>query len=198
MKLQNSFSNITLKICLNKLCQVKKMLTPDVRSNFVKAFVLSRLNYMCITYSTLPKYHINKIHRLIMMSGRYARGNAGFKVKCQGILNEFKMLNSSQTIYKSAITFIVKLMINKKPDDIYSLVKIPRRKCSNIAMICPPSSSHSSKFNYFPFLLKIYNDLNANIKTLPLNKQLRAIEQTIRICPDKDWLRTYLICQATS
>ena len=44
--------NHTLKICysnLEKIKKVQKYLTPETRSHFIKAYVLSRLQYMCVT-----------------------------------------------------------------------------------------------------------------------------------------------------
>ena len=158
------------------------------RNMFVKAYVLSRLNYMSVTYSTLPNYHKYKIHKLIMTSARISRGNYGFKVSCTQILLENKMLNLNQTLYKAAITFIVKIMESKRPLDIYSLIKIPKRLCSPIHLICPPMTCHSKKFNYLPFLIDMYNKIDQKIKSHPIKKQLKIISNLTRLCPHGRWL----------
>ena len=80
--------NHTLKICnfaLNKISSVSKLLDNKTRTNFIRAFVISRMNYMAITYCNLPKYQLNKIHKLLIKCARMAQGSYGFKVMCSDI-----------------------------------------------------------------------------------------------------------------
>ena len=122
---------------------------------------------MCFSYCKLPFYHLQKVHKLIMTSARVARGNFGMRVSCNKILDEFKMLNMQQLLFKSALCFITKIIHTKQPSDIYALLKIPTRSCSIIYVRDPPKAS-SCKFNYLPFLVDIYNKHSCNFKSLPL------------------------------
>ena len=48
--------NHTLQICysnLQKILSVKKLLSPETKATFVKAYVISRLNYMSFSYIPL-------------------------------------------------------------------------------------------------------------------------------------------------
>ena len=85
--------NNTLKICyytLNKIRKISKFTNAQTRTLFIRSYVLSRLNYMCITHCSLPQYLLTKIHKLVMACVRLSEGSYGFKVRCSTLLEKNK------------------------------------------------------------------------------------------------------------
>ena len=143
---------------------------------------------MAFSYVSLPEYLLKKVHKLIMGSARFCRGNFGFRIYCQDILNEFNMLNSRQFLYKCGLNVIHKILLTRKPKLIYDMIVAPRRTCKDFRLIIPPESSFIRKINYLPRLLQFYNSLPSKLKPLDGKKMRKEICKSLRACPAWDWL----------
>ena len=123
-----------------------------------------------------------------MKSARTIRDNYGFRVRCSDILNECKLLNANQLLFKSAMRFIIKLMLNKKPTELYNLLILPSRKCKRVNLVEPPKTSHTFKYGVFYKIVNIFNFSGIQLNDYPLKKQLKDLDKLICAFPNKDWL----------
>ena len=190
----NSVSDLnrTLRICYNTLENIKKArkyISNDLCGIFMKSFVLSRLNYMSLCYINLPAYHLNRIHKLVMSCARISRNSFGYKIRCSDILNEFKMLNHQQLLFKSAFGFIFKLINNKQPSELYDMINMPTRNCKNVTLKKQfISCANARKINILPSLVHLYNEHHRAIKSECPRKQLKEITKYTRASPERVWL----------
>ena len=140
--------NYTLKQCyyaLKKIRKVASLLTLECRANFIRAYVISRMNYMCITYCDLPKYVQTKIHKLLISSARLAFGSYGFKVKCSTIYTKTNLPSQSQLLYRAVALFGLKIMTFREPLSVCSLFNFPSRACKPIRLKDIPATAHTKK-----------------------------------------------------
>ena len=70
-----------------------------------------------------------------MNCGRYCLGHWGWKVRCQDILEQYKLLNHNQLLFKSAAQFIAKIIYHGQPHNIIEMIKLPNRKCKDLRML---------------------------------------------------------------
>ena len=81
----------TIRLChekLNLLFRVKSYCDSGTRAIFARAFVLSRLQYMCHSYAVLPEYHKARIQKLLATLARFSRGNYGFRIRISTLLTD--------------------------------------------------------------------------------------------------------------
>lgn len=182
----------TLRSCyhtLSILYKIKSLTTVEIRTQFVQAHVMSRLMFSISSYSSLPQYHLDKIHKLIMKAGRYSKGSYCFKMRCTDILNSINILNHKALIYVRACSEIHRVLLSKQPPSILSMFNINRRSCSKIYLRSPPQTSQGSKSCYLHKNLNFYNSLPSSFKNLDNKNFKKAIMKQVRLTPERDWLR---------
>ena len=133
--------NATLSHCyyrLNILRKIKNVTNTATRIQFVHSFVLSRLLFSMTSFTSLPLYHLNKLHKLVMNSARLARGDIGYKISCNKILTELNMLNFRQLIFVKMCIECHNIIVSKEPSLIYTMFNIKSRSCTKISLSSPP------------------------------------------------------------
>ena len=143
---------------------------------------------MGFSYIQLPQYQRNKIHKVIMLSVRLCKNSYGFKVRCSKMLQEFNIPSMSQLLYKSAMYFMIRLLVNKCPTELYKMLKLPSRQCKGICLNTLPKSPYAVKHSIFLILINLFNKSNIKITDTPVKKQLNEFNRLLSTFPDRDWL----------
>ena len=147
----------------------------STRAIFVKSYVISRLQYSCFLYTSLPLYHQNRLHKLIMGCSRFSRGNYGFRINSTRLMSDANLLNHNQLMYKTSAKIIFRILESKQSPLLYDLFRIPGRSCSKISLKQLFKTAKVSKHHYLKKMLACYNDLPIEIKNLNYKKQVYEV-----------------------
>ena len=146
---------------------------------------------MCVTYISLPQYILNKIHKLVMASGRLCYGSYGYKERCSKILRTNNFLTYSQLMYKAVAKLTLKLAHYKQPISLTEQVYFPDRQCKPVRLVFPPSTAFTRKYNYLNKIWSIYNELPNYLKNENINLKcrLKQLDRYVGSGFDRCWLR---------
>ena len=189
---QTANFNNALRKGWNNLHKLKKMndyTTPKTRGIIAHAHIISHLNYAAFSYTSLYDYQFTKMHRLIMATARWARGNYGYKVRTSHILNEFNMLNEHRLVALASFKFICNVAKTGSPQPIFAEIRFPRRQESKISPRQWPKISFVQKHFYFYSMLNVYNNMPFNLKLLEMQKLKPKAKREICAHPNPQVLR---------
>ena len=128
--------------------------------------MISKILYMLPLISSANNEQLKKIHNLIMFSARTILGSYCFKISCKKILNQVNWLSAKQLIKWSIIKSIHKIILYKKPENLYDYYKINKRQCASIVPKIYPKKKFSREFFLFKGL-EYYNSIPNNIIKYP-------------------------------
>ena len=142
--------NATISSCyhkLNILQGIKDIADTKTKVQFINSYIISRILFSITSFSSLPQYHLKKLHNIIMALACFARGNVGYRVNTNNILSPLNMLNYRQLIYARSVIECHKYLYSKQPENIYQMIRVNNRSCAKIGLRFPPRTSLGSKIS---------------------------------------------------
>ena len=113
---------------------------------------MSRISYMLPLYSNCNRDQLNKIHKLIMKSARFAIGNCCFKKSISFILNACGFVSVNKMIANSALKVIQKTKYTEQPRPVLKFFDIGVRKAAPISAKYAPGSKLLKQFYPYKYI----------------------------------------------
>ena len=135
---------------------------------------MGKIHYLLPLYKGICQNQIARIHKVVMCSARAAVSNPLNILSNKDLLSKCKWLPIQKLINQSALNMLHKIIINKTPNSLYKLYKIPNRRVVDITTKYIPKAVKTQK-SYIYSTLKDYNRLPPHIKNSNnLKKTLKA------------------------
>ena len=139
----------------------------DQRRLIISSLVLSIVRYCSSIYSGQQESVLDRFHTTVMKIYRAILNQCTYKTRCEKICSDIKMPMPRELIAKDAMNFTHKLLLYKKPIQLYSLLKLPGR----ITRVTAPQvlyrpTTERSKRSSFNSMITTYNTLPSSLRGL--------------------------------
>ena len=116
-------------------------------------------------YNNVPKYIMNKLHKVLMKSARCAIGNYCFRKSTSYILDKCKWMTIEKIITYSSLVFIHNIIKHKIPKGVHNIYRNSRfnRHKANISVTYRPINQKYSRF-FIQHHSNTYNNVPTEIK----------------------------------
>ena len=143
------------------LMKVKSLTDQETRLRFCNAFLLGKINYALMLFYNGRKDDLQKLHTMYMKIARNCHKAYPFKVTNSKVLAPLKWLSLPDLIKVRVLNFTHSIIVNKKPEAIYSNLIIPTRSSKNIRFV-----NNFKINNIFPNFIKLYNELPGEFRLM--------------------------------
>merc|ERR1711867_387149 len=161
--------NSSLNNILRSLKMLGKKSTMKIRLSLANAAFMGRMNYMLPTYTNLTTLQHGKLHKVMMNCARWVVGGNTMRMRNKTILSQLNWIPIQKMIQKSSVKVMHDIIQSKEPEDLYNLLRIPRRKTAKMGLKKYPKKSKMSKSPICE-ALKNYNELPDNVKVKEKDK----------------------------
>ena len=165
---------------INNLEKIKKYTSIDTRLQFANSFIMGKLFYMLPMYHGLNCDQKTKIHRIIMRAARCVLNNYCLYESIENILSRLKWYDVREALKIATLKYFHSILLNKKPDLMFSQLKLPQRVCSKIALkVYPKTKMGQNTALYKGF--NWYNQLPLEVTQLTIKqfKNIFKVDRTL-------------------
>ena len=142
----------------------------DQRRIIISSQVISIIRYCSVLYCGQNQTVTSKFHTALMRMYRIIFNGCTYMTRCEKICSEVKMPMPKELIYKDAMIFIHRLLTDKKPKQLYSLIRIPGRltrvSIPTLSIKCNTERSRRGAYNV---MVTKYATLPPELRGLSVN-----------------------------
>ena len=158
---------------LNRLHQLKPLIAEvddiDQRRLILTSSVISILRYCAPLYAGQTDTIKSIFHTAIMRVNRVIYNQNTFRTRCEKICRSIRMPMPKEILVKDSVILMHKLIVNKKPAQLYKMLQFPTRQTRNtLPQLNNRPDTERAKRGTLPTILRLYSSVPPNVRDLDI------------------------------